>query len=181
VQETEQIKICPLCAESIKSAAKVCPHCRHWQKRWSLQNPQIGITLWTLVSIACLIGFGTLYDRAFGPKEQFATYRNEIGVVDSQFSQRISRSNLWITVVGTLTNYSDVGWKDVGVEAQFFDKSGKLIDAITVNADDYRGVTVLPHGEAAFKVEGRASHPAADYETNKLNVRWAKDVDAWFP
>ena len=86
-----------------------------------------------------------------------------------------------VTVVGTLTNSSDVGWKDVGVEAQFFDKEGKLIDAITVNADNYRGVVILPHGETAFKIEGRASHPGTDYETNKLQVRWAKDVDAWLP
>jgi len=139
------------------------------------------VPLGVLTMTACLIGFGTLYDKTFGPKEQFATYRNKIDIVNSQFSQRVANSNLLVTVVGTLTNYSEVGWKDVGVEAQFFDKAGKLIDAITVNASDYRGVTILPHGETAFKIEGKASHPAADYETNKLNVRWAKDVDALFP
>jgi hypothetical protein len=179
--ENEQTKICPLCAETIKAAAKVCPHCRHWQKKWSLQNPRIGMTLWTLTGLVFLIGWSAFYEKAFGPKEQFATYRNEISIVNSEFSQRISGSNLWITVVGTLTNHSDIGWKDVGVEAQFFDKSGKLIDAITVNTDEYRSVTILPHGEAAFRIERTASHPANDYETNKLTVRWAKDVDAWLP
>ena len=179
--ENESTKVCPLCAETIKATAKVCPHCRHWQTKWSLQNPQIVLALYSLVMFAFVIGAGTFYEKAFGPKEQFATYRSEIGVVNSQFSQRTSGSNLWITVVGTLTNLSNVGWKDVGVEAQFFDKSGKLIDAITVDADSYRAVTILPHGEAAFKIEGRASHPAADYETNKLSVRWAKDLDAWLP
>ena len=97
----------------------------------------------------------------FGPdvwhKEDFAIYRNEISVVNSRLSQRISSSNLWNTVVGTLTNHSDIGWKDVGVEAQFFDKSGKMIDVITVNADDYRGVAILPHGQAAFKIDGKAA------------------------
>lgn len=183
--ENEQTKICPLCAETIKAAAKVCPYCRRWQKKWSLQNPQIGMsigmTLWTFVSIAFLFVGGTFFEKNIWPKEDFATYRNEIGVVNSQFSQRIANSNLWVTVVGTLTNNSDVGWKDVGVEAQFFDRAGKLIDAITVNASDYRGVTILPHGETAFKIEGKAAHPAGDYETNKLNVRWAKDVDSWPP
>jgi hypothetical protein len=59
------------------------------------------------------------------------------------------------------------------------DKSGKLIDAVTVDADYYRGVTVLPHGTAAFKVEGKAARPESDYQTYKTSVRWAKDADAW--
>ena len=84
-----------------------------------------------------------------------------------------------VTVVGTLTNRSIIGWKDVGVEVQFLDKSGKLIDAITVNADSYRGVTILPHGEAAFKIEGKATRPESHYDNYKTSVRWAKDVDAW--
>jgi hypothetical protein len=175
-----ETKVCPLCAETIKVTAKVCPHCRSWQKKWSLQNPQVVATLWVslwMVTFACLFA---VVEKGFGPKEQFAIYRNEIGVIDSQFSQRIANSNLMVTVVGTLTNHSDIGWKDIGVEAQFFDKSGKMIDAITVNANDYHGVVILPHAEVAFKIEGRASHSAADYETNKLNVRWAKDVDDWF-
>lgn len=126
------------------------------------------------------LGLFAAVEKAFGPKEQFATYRNEVSIVSSQFNQQKRGSNLWNTVVGTLTNNSDIGWKDVGVEAQFFDKSHKMIDAITVNADDYRGVTILPHGETAFKIEGRAACPTTDYYTNKLNVRWAKDVDALF-
>ena len=179
--EPEQNKICPHCAETIRSAAKVCPHCRHWQRRWSLQNPAVGMTLWCLVSIAILTLLGTFYEKAFGPKQEFAAYRDEISIVSSQFSQRNSGSNLLVTVVGTITNHSVIGWKDVGVEAQFFDKAGNLIDALTVNANDYHGVVILPHGETAFKIEGRASRPANDYETNRLSVRWAKDADAWLP
>jgi len=184
--EAEQTKVCPLCAETIKAAAKVCPHCRYWQKKWSLNNPQVGVTLWIIVCFAAISGFGIFYERMFGPKEEFATYRDEITVVNSQFSQRISTSgcdsnvNVYVTVVGTLTNRSNITWKDIGVEAQFLDKSGKQFDAITVNADGYRGATVLPHGEAAFKIEGRAARPESDYSTYKVTVRWAKDVHQIF-
>ena len=123
--------------------------------------------------------FAILFDKTMGPKTQFATYRDDISVVSSQFSHRISESNTMNTVVGTLTNRSNFGWKDVGVEAQFFDKLGKEIDAITVRADDYHAVVILPHGEVAFKIEGRAARPEADYDNYKVYVRWAKDVDAW--
>jgi hypothetical protein len=178
--EPLQTKVCPLCAETIKVAAKVCPHCRHWQKRWSLANPYFVATVYSVVGLLVFGCFAALMGKMFGPKEDFATYRNEISVVSSQFSQRTSESNLYNTIVGTLTNHSDVGWKDVGVEAQFFDKSGKMIDAITVNANDFRGVAILPHGEAAFKIEGKAARASTDYWTNKLNVRWAKDANALF-
>jgi len=184
--ETEQTKVCPHCAETIKAAAKVCPHCRYWQKKLSLYNPQTAAILWIIVCLAFFSCFGIFWDRMFGPKKEFATYRDEITVVNSQLSQRISTSgcdsnvNMYVTVVGTLTNHSDIAWKDVGVEAQFLDKSGRQFDAITVNADEYRGVTILPHGEAAFKIEGRAARPESDYSTYKVTVRWAKDVHQLF-
>jgi hypothetical protein len=113
----------------------------------------------------------------FGPKEQFATYRGDIVAVSSEFSHRLSESNVVNTVVGTLTNRSKIAWKDVSVEAQFFDKSGKQVDVIT--ARDYSSLVILPTGEVAFKIEGKAARPEADYDTYKVFVRWAKDVDAW--
>ena len=178
MSEAAETKVCPHCAETIKTAAKVCPHCRYWQKRWSLHNQQVWATLWISICFAAVISIGIIFDKVLGPKEQFATYRDDISVVSSQFSRRMIESNTMNTVVGTLTNRGKVGWKDVGVEAQFFDKSGKEIDAITVKADDYRAVVILPHGEAAFKIEGRAARPEADYDNYKVYVRWAKDVDA---
>jgi hypothetical protein len=183
--EAEQAKVCPHCAETIKMAAKVCPHCRYWQNRWSLQNPQVGVTIYALLCSVIFVGLIALAGKLFGPKEEFATYRDEITVTASQLSHRISVSgcdtnvSVYITVVGTLTNRSDIAWKDVGIEAQFLDKSGKPFDAITVNADEYRGVTILPHAEAAFKIEGRAARPASEYEAYNVFVRWAKDVHAW--
>jgi hypothetical protein len=65
------------------------------------------------------------------------------------------------------------------VEAQFLDKSGKLIDAVTVNADSYRGVAILPRAEAAFKIEGNAARPKSDYDNYRVIVRWAKDASSW--
>ena len=178
--EDNQTKVCPLCAETIKTAAKVCPHCRRWQKKWSLQNPQIGLTLYALICFAVFGCLATFVDKLFGPKEEFAIYRNDITVVSSQFSHRVSgsESNIYFTVVGTLTNQSNIAWKDAMVEVQFLDKTGQLIDVIKANAD-YGGVVILPHGEVAFKVEGKAARPVSDYVAHKAVVRWAKDVHAW--
>ena len=170
-------KICPLCAEAINSAAKVCPHCRHWQQKWSLANPTVLSSIWAVMIMLALVVFGAFVEQTFGPKQQFAQYRDQIAVSSFQISHRVSSSNLLVTVAGMLTNRSEIGWKNVGVEARFTDKSGKLFDAITVDADGYRGVAVLPHGEAAFKIEGRAARLEPDYGNCTVTVRWAKDVD----
>jgi len=179
MNEAAETKVCPHCAETIKAAAKVCPNCRFWQKRWSWHNPYVAVILSILALFTVCVPFAILLDQTLGSKTKFATYRDDIMVVSSQLSHRISEGNTMNTVIGTLTNRSEVAWKEVAVETEFFDKSGKQIDAITVRADDYHGPVILPHGEVVFKIEGRAARPEADYENYKVRVRWAKDVDAW--
>ncbi len=174
--EAEQTKVCPHCAETIKVQAKVCPHCRYWQKRWSFRNPEVSVTLSVVMMFGLVAGFSIFFDRMFGPKEDFAPYRDKVSVVSSQFSHRTNDNVLFNTVVGTITNRTEVAWKDVGVEAQFFDKAGKQIDAITVNTSDYHSVVVLPHGEAAFKIEGKAARPESDYNSFKVTIRCARDA-----
>jgi hypothetical protein len=173
--EAEQVKVCPHCAETIKAAAKVCPHCRYWQKKWSLNNPKVVAIFIAVVMTGYCIGMGVFVEDIFGPKNDFAEFRNQITVINSEVSHQVRSSNTWVTVVGMATNQSETSWKNVGVEAQFFDKEGKMIDAITADGD-YRGFTILPHGEAAFKIEGKATTPESQYVSHKVFVRTAKDT-----
>jgi Uncharacterised protein family UPF0547 len=180
--ETKQTKVCPLCAETIKVAAKVCPHCRYWQKKWSLQNPQtiqsIGAIVVVILITAVIMGLGTFFDHLVGPKRDFAPYQSQITVISSATSFRMVESNLMLSVIGIVTNQSEFGWKDLGMEAQLFDKDGKLIDLIPANGD-YLGITVFPHSEAGFKIESKATKRESDYASHKVYVRVAKDIKAW--
>ena len=177
--ETTETRVCPFCAESLKVSAKVCPHCRYWQKKWSWQNPVVGPVIGAGISLIFLIGLGAFLDKMFGLKEAFEVHQNDFSIVSSQFSHRVQASNVWLTVVGTITNRGDWAWKNVDVEVQFYDKTGKMIDVIAVDGSSYHGTALLPHRDAAFKVESRASHPAADYDNYKALVRWGKDANAW--
>ena len=181
--ETEQTKVCPLCAETIKAAAKVCPHCRHWQKKWSLQNPQtiqsIGAVLTATLIFGGIAGVGCFFDYLFGPKRDFVQYQSLVTVVSSETSFRMVSSNLTVSVVGVLTNESDFAWRKIGVEAQFEDGGSKLIDTLEAEGD-YRDLEILPHSEASFKIEGHAIHPEQDYRSTKVFVRTGEDIHAPF-
>jgi len=182
--EIEQTKVCPLCAETIKTAAKVCPHCRHWQPRkWSFNNPAFLQSLASLVMAAAIFGaiagLGYFLEHLIGPKRDFSPYQNQILVVSSEMSFRISGSNLTVSVVGVVTNQSDFAWKNVGLEARLFGKDGNLIDVIQASDSSYSGVVVLPHAEAGFKIQSRATKNESEYATHKVLVGTAKDFNAW--
>jgi hypothetical protein len=174
--DTTETKVCPHCAETIKAAAKVCPHCRLWQKRWLFYNPFVFVGAYTVIMGVFLALIGIEVEQKVAPNEDFAEFQDKIAVVNSQVSVRNNGTNTVVAVAGVLTNKADLAWKYVGVEVQFLDKSGKAFDAIPVKADDYSGIGLLPHAEGAFKVEGRAARPNADYTNYTVVVRWAKDA-----
>jgi hypothetical protein len=178
--EIEQTKVCPLCAETIKVMAKVCPHCRYWQPRkWSLNNPVFMQSLASLfVALAifgAIIGLCYFLENLLGSKRDFAPYRNQIGVVSSEVSFKMSGSNLTVFVVGVLTNKTEFSWKNIGLEAQLFDKNGKLIDVIQASDNTYNGVIILPHSEAGFKIQSKATKEESDYATHEVIVGTGKD------
>lgn len=175
--ESGQTKTCPLCAETIQAAAHVCPHCRHSQRTWSFQNPQISAAIVILMVLGVAAAFGAFLDKIFGSKRDFSEYRNDIAVVSSQVSHTTRSSNLLVSVVGVVTNRGLFSWTKVGLEAQLFDGQGRLIDV--VQTSDYNGFPILPHSEAAFKVEVKAVREKSDYTSHKVIVRWAKDPRSW--
>jgi hypothetical protein len=178
MQDLSETKVCPLCAEIIQQKAIVCPHCRHWQKKWSFANPRLQgfcsvamlLTVWVCASL--------FLERLF-KSEPFGPHLGEISVVSSDYSQKISNSNLVITAIGVLTNSGRLDWKDIGVEVQFFDKSGKMIDVISAQGV-YNQIHLLAHSQAGFKVETKAACSLPDYVKHKVFVRWAKEGESLF-
>lgn len=180
--ETNQTetKVCKLCAETIKAAAVVCPHCRRVQATWKIINPNLtAMATLTTVGIYLVAGF-LLINKIVGQRN-FEPYKNQITILESTVSQRVlSNSNgVMVVITGTLTNGSNYSWKRMSLEGQLFGADGRLIDAIPAKSDAFDDAVVAAHSAAAFKIETRTSRALADYASHKVSVQWAVDATSW--
>ena len=115
---------------------------------------------------------GFMLNSITGGGRDFSLYRDQIEVVTSSMNFSMTSTNRYISTVGLLTNCSDFSWKEVQVEAQYFDGTGKLIDTGFERSFD---TEILPHGESAFRIRTLADKPESSYASHKVFVRYAKD------
>lgn len=85
--ETDQTKICPLCVEAIKAAAKVCPHCR------SRLKTQKGLLVGVLkIAGIMVLVYGPILLAAWWvrdlkqPGQSFEPYRDNIILISMENS-----------------------------------------------------------------------------------------------
>ncbi|MCX6380252.1 MAG: FxLYD domain-containing protein [Armatimonadetes bacterium] len=165
-------KSCPECAERIPHAAKKCPFCKSPQgKTWWTKNPVLLAILPGLLYMA--FALNSLHNTTSKPNYFFSDYVQRVPVTSSEMSLETSEGSRTVTVVGTIRNDTNIPWEHPVIEGQFYDKSGKLIDVVE---DFYSSMTLMPHQEQAFRINGEASRPAAAYANHKIFLRHAGDA-----
>ena len=172
--ETEQTKTCPLCAETIKAAARVCPHCRKIQRRG------LFITKYDLLALAMpLLVLGTFFllNQMFAKGRSFSPSRDKIEVLSSQVTVVHSEYFTNVVLSGMLTNRSNYSWKELEFEVRYLDGSGKIIDADS-GSDVF---TVLPHSDHSFNLTLYSRKSIPEHTSRKILIRSATDQNAWFP
>lgn len=173
---SEATRVCPYCAEPVKTAAKVCPRCRNWLSVYSLRNPAVLIAILCLWCFATTAGLLISIERLIHSGMDFTPYRGSISVLESRMNFGTEDNEPAVYVVAVVTNKSDIAWRDIELDARFFDKTGTLIDAQTDS--DYS--TIWPHGDSAFRIKLKPSHDLSDYQSYKVFVRSARDAHSRF-
>lgn len=177
--DQSETKVCKMCAETIKAAAVVCPHCRHVQTTWRLCSPNLTGALKAVLILVCIIGVLTILKKIVGTRD-FDPYQSKLTILESSVSQRVTSNAVFVVITGVLTNSSDRSWKDIALEGQLYDREGRLLDAIPAKADYFNdGVVAAARGVAAFKIETKTSRALADYANHKVTVQWARDATSW--
>ncbi len=166
--ESEQTKVCPLCAETIKAVAKVCPHCRKYQYWWAFITTH---DVLAVLPILILVWTAWALMEMFYSGRDFSSSRDKIEVLNSQLALDVTSYSTNVIVSGVLTNGSDYAWNIGEFEVRFFDDSGKLADADKASTI----FTVLPHSNDSFKITLYSRNSIPKYASHKVLVQSAHD------
>jgi len=168
-------KVCPLCAETIKAKARVCPYCRAPQSRYALwlQNTFVFVPVIAVVIVAVFIlsKFAPVPDDFEGLG--FKVHRNDLAVSGTHMVSEGASPNLWMT--GVVTNRGSHSWRVQELEVRFLDGQGKLLDVSHPQAKD--SFVVGAGQDTAFRI--RLYRPAFtnDSVVRQVRVQLATDGD----
>jgi len=173
-------KTCLVCFMEIPAQAKKCPYCLESQYKWTMRpfHPLLVQIPFIAVFLAMMFWLGTMFKTMNPDGVTFSSAQDKVSVENAFMAfgeDECCKDGKFqsVAVIGTLKNSSPVSWKDLRLEVQFFDKDGKLSDAVQQGQYSY----FLPgNGEAKFKVSARREFPKESYASFKVRVMNAKDA-----
>ncbi len=176
-------KICKMCRMEIAASAKKCPYCHHWQYTLSLItfHPVFGMLLVLILFVPLIVLYGMMFQRIGDKGEAYADHPDALEVVEStmSFGERCcgERDQGTVVVLGTLENHSDITWKKIWLEVQFFDNEGIRVDA---HQKEKYSFVVPAHDKAAFRVYVDRQFPEEKYAKHKVRVLSATERGTLF-
>lgn len=150
----DDTKVCPLCAETIKAAAKLCPYCRSRQSRFAVLKGELTGALPALVLLIALLllsqwPFPDETDESSG--RGFARHRSELIIVRTTLELIGAKRDYWLT--GYVTNKGTRPWRLHELEARFVDAQGSMVDVQHPEFKKSEAFVVQPGREHAFRIQ----------------------------
>jgi len=152
--ENEPTKVCPLCAETIKAAAKVCPFCRSRQSRFTVLKGELGGAIITITLFAVLIWMSSWLfpdDSDSTSAGDFVRHRSELPVVRTVLEGAEQQQQFRLS--GFVTNKGDRPWRVTGLEVRFLNAQGSLLEVQHRVFDKNNAFVVQPNNEHAFQIK----------------------------
>ena len=116
-----------------------------------------------------------IIESMFDTGEKYEHYKDQIAVTDSHIVFGDTKSGSTVAVIGTITNTSQVSWKEVQFHVDFLEAGGKRMDVGEREEYSFR----LPARESiSFKVSFRREFPETNYAKAHVHVVGGKDERA---
>lgn len=163
-----QTKTCCICAEPIRIEAKKCPHCM------SIQGKLAGFNYDVRIQIALVIvAFACLFWIIFKPSPDVAQYRNKIEFRNLQTYAEEKKDGEYVSCIGDISNKSPENWRDLLLEARFYNSNNILIDTFTsTNLKTYiRADEVIK-----IRIRDKADRPIKEYARCELYIQDAQNT-----
>jgi hypothetical protein len=151
MSDLSESKTCPLCAETIKAAARVCPFCRAHQSRFTLWREQLFQAICALVMMALLglVCYLVFHDDFASKGQSFTRHRSDLRVMRTSLERVKKKAEFWLT--GYVTNSGNYPWRVRELELRLVDAQGNLLDVQHPTVSD--PFVVPPGTEGAFRVK----------------------------
>lgn len=149
MNENAETKICPFCAETIKAAAKKCPHCNSRLVRYAIFRQEFALAICCLVSVGMLILIcaWVLPDDS-GSQYHFESHRRDLEAKGVMVNLRLEGTNkYYYDVSGLITNRGNYSWRVEHLELTVTNTQGV---ADVVHTYVQHPFVVQPQSEHAF-------------------------------
>jgi hypothetical protein len=100
----------------------------------------------------------------------FKDHAGAISIRAEQVHVETARDTAYASCIGEVTNDTPYGWRDIAVEARYFNAQNELIDTASERHDR---IHLPANGSVAIRVLDRAARSAASYTSCKLAIKSA--------
>lgn len=169
----EETKPCRLCGESVKSSARVCPHCHQWQSWWSMSQASPAVFAWLSAAVVIAV-FWSMSSSIMRRNFLYET-EGALTITESRFEFARMESQWFITTLGTIRNNTDKTWTNLHFAVRYYNNEGKMVDVI--NENQYH-LVIAPRSEAAFRVRAQAATEQGQYARHEVRITKAEE-DSW--
>ncbi|MBU0533799.1 MAG: FxLYD domain-containing protein [Candidatus Omnitrophica bacterium] len=177
--DEKQMKECKSCYQQIDSRAKRCPHCHHWQTKFSvfIHHPLSGFIygfLFIAIMFTAIYFIGKKVEKSFD--YTYRDFSQDSGLIIKSHHEWFPTEDSF-NVVGVVANTGSDAWGSINIEVELFDKEGKFV----YECSEYIRGTLRPGEEENFVVDcsgcDKAPIPKFDHYEIKITNAYYKSVD----